>query len=69
MRAIIVLCSLSLLAFAFVPAAAAAPTKCVTEKGHSVCVFPDEPSWIECVSVDGKAPVCIVDPCGTTMCF
>lgn len=44
-------------------------TKCVVEAHQTVCVYPDEPEWVECVQVDGKQPVCIVDPCGTTMCF
>jgi hypothetical protein len=44
-------------------------SKCYNVGRHTVCVFSDEPEWFECVQIDGRAPVCVVDPCGTTACF
>ena len=44
-------------------------SKCVTEKGHVVCEYPNEPASVACFSVDGKQVACVHDPCGTTACF
>lgn len=70
MRAILVL-SLTLLTLTvFATTATAAHHACVTIGGAEfACAYPDEPSFLVCVDVEGRTVACVTDPCGTTMCF